>query len=106
MPKKSSKKSAPTGNEDVLEYIELCAEGALTADGFDDAILGVVETFEPGGRITRALYDRAKMIKIMQTRDGMTREEAEEFFEFNIADAYMDHGPSFAVLFPRRATPK
>jgi hypothetical protein len=58
----------------------------LTAIGLDDAFIGHIERMnEP----PVAVYDREKIIQIFMTRDGMTWEEAEEFFEFNVGGAYM-----------------
>ena len=67
-------------------------EGALLADGFEGALLGM------GHRFTHpvAVYDRAKSLDILRTRDGMTHEEAEEYFCFNVEGAYVgDHTPVF-----------
>lgn len=66
------------------EYGDLY-EGVLLADGFEGAFLGVAE------RIAAqpvAVYDRAKCIQILELQ-GMTTEEAEEYFEFNVAGAYV-----------------
>lgn len=69
-------------------------EEALFADGFDEALVGVVHVF---GRPPLALYDRAKVLAILRDRDGMDEEEAGEFFDFNIAGAWMGEGtPAFA----------
>ena len=57
----------------------------LTADGFDEAILGVVERIN----LLVVCYDRNKIIEILMTRDGMDEEEAWEYYQFNILDAYM-----------------
>jgi hypothetical protein len=35
------------------------------------------------------VYDSAKVIDILIERDGMTHEEAEEFFSFNIEGAWV-----------------
>jgi hypothetical protein len=56
----------------------------LFADGFDEAILGVVQQFHR----YIVLYDREKCIEILM-KDG-TREEAEEYFEFNVVGGW--HG--------------
>ena len=66
--------------------------GALLADGFEDAIIGL------GSRFTYpvAVYDRRKCIKILIARDGMTPEEAEEYFGVNVEGAYVgEHTPIF-----------
>ena len=60
------------------------AEDLLTADGYDDCILGVAYEF---GRPPRVAYDRDAMIE--KLAEDMTHEEAEEYFEFNIAGAYV-----------------
>jgi hypothetical protein len=55
----------------------------LTLDGFDEAILGVVERIN----LLVVCYDRNKIIEILM-RD-MNEEEAWEYYQFNILDAYM-----------------
>ena len=61
--------------------IDEMAEGAIKLDGLDDAILGIVEEFGNGPRI---LYSKDKILEILQDRDGMTYEESEEFYGYNI----------------------
>jgi hypothetical protein len=62
----------------------------LFADGFDDAIIGVVEQFNK----TFVVYDYEAVIKTLMK--DMSREEAEEFYGFNIVGAYVgDHTPAF-----------
>jgi len=70
----------------------------LKVDGFDDCILGVCE-----GAATNALeeeellvYSSSKIIE--KLAKDMTREEAEEYFTFNILGAYMG---TFTPLFVR-----
>ena len=76
---------------EVLEVAE-----ALLADGFEDAIIGYVERFNSG---PVALYDREKCIRILVERDDMDRDEAEEFFDFNVQGAWVGGQiPAFAVL--------
>lgn len=53
----------------------------LSADGFEDAILGVSNE--------RLVYSMTKCIEILMKRDGMTEEEAMEYFSFNVEGAYM-----------------
>jgi len=59
---------------------------ALVIDGFDGAIMGVGERINLGPVV---VYDTEKIINIMIERDGMTYEEATEFFDFNIIGAWM-----------------
>ena len=64
-------------------------------DGFDEAIIGFVEIFSK----TIALYDKQKCIDILINRDGMTEEEAIEFFEYNVTGSYVgEYTPAFATL--------
>jgi hypothetical protein len=59
-------------------------ENVLLADGFDDAFVGIGRQF---GRPI-AVYDRFECIEIL-IRDGMSEEEAEEYFQFNVEGAYV-----------------
>jgi hypothetical protein len=64
----------------------------LTADGFDDAIIG---------QTTKDLvvYNVSTIIEILMERDEMTEEEALEFFDYNIDGSYMgEHTPIFVFL--------
>ncbi len=64
----------------------------LLADGFDEAFLGLVRRC---GQPTVALYDRDLAVLIL-TRKGMSLEEAQEFFEFNVLGAWVgDRTPMF-----------
>jgi len=65
---------------------------ALTMDGYDDCIAGVLERF---GMEPIIVYDKQRVIeKLMQ--DGATDEEAYEFFEYNQLGAWMGDGtPGF-----------
>ena len=69
----------------------------LFADGFDDAIMGTIE------RCSQPLvvvYDREKCIEILMERDGMSSDEAEEFFSFNVSGAWVgDRTPAFMSSF-------
>lgn len=68
--------------------------------GFEDCIVGVGERY---GGPPVAVLDVAKMVAKME-KDGMTHEEALEYFEYNILGAYMGeespvymHIPDFRV---------
>ena len=60
----------------------------LVADGFDDAILGYLDT--PGGLVV--VYDKHRMIGQLMDQDCMSRGEAVEFLEFNTWGAYPGAG--------------
>ena len=56
----------------------------LFADGYDEAIAGVVWD----GERTRVVYKTEKILAILM-EDEMTYDEAAEYFDFNVAGAYM-----------------
>jgi hypothetical protein len=60
-------------------------EELLFADGFDDCIIGVSSGFNDAYKV---VYNMGKIIDKL-IADGMTAEEAEEYFDFNILGAYV-----------------
>jgi hypothetical protein len=92
-----------TTRDKVANWVSMHNEEALLADGFEDAFLGICEVF---GRPPLATYDRDKCIKIIIERsdpNGLTDdgayEEAVEFFEFNVAGAWVgDSTPAFLTF--------
>jgi hypothetical protein len=67
----------------------------LFCDGLDHALIGVVNRF---GMEPVALYDRRLIIE-GYISDGMSWEEAEEFFSFNVIGAWTGpRTPAFADL--------
>jgi hypothetical protein len=68
--------------EEIAEY----NPEALVCDGFDEAIIGMAERINLGPVVA---YDVEKILQIMVERDGMTYEEAQEFFDYNIIGAWM-----------------
>ena len=67
-------------------------EEILRADGLDEACVGWTDSWNGNERNIRLVYDIGKVIDILQERDGMTYEDAVEFFDFNIAGAYFGKG--------------
>lgn len=66
-------------------------EKVLLADGLEPAFMAI------GRQFTHpvAIYSKRRTMKLLQ-RQGMTREEAEEYFDFNIAGAFVgDQTPVF-----------
>lgn len=61
-------------------------EDLLLMTGYDDCLAGIC--YPLGATIPVAVYDRAKVIARLIT-DGMSRDEAEEFHEFNQAGAFV-----------------
>lgn len=68
---------------------ENCGSGnkskLLKVDGFDDCYLGVGESF---GDHPALIYDYEKIIQQLK-QDGMSEEEAIEYYEFNILGSYI-----------------
>lgn len=62
---------------------------ALLADGFEEAYLGIFMRF---GQEPLASYDYGKCIDVLMQRDGMSYEDAVEFFDFNVIGAWMGDG--------------
>jgi hypothetical protein len=64
----------------------------VIADGFDDAIIGVDDNN------LKIVYDIDEVINIL-IREGMSVDEAIEYYEYNIAGAYVgENTPSFIRL--------
>jgi hypothetical protein len=67
----------------------------LTIDGFDEAVIGVVER----AGLLAVCYDRNKILEILM-RD-MNEEQAIEYYEFNILGAYMGEStPVYLDMMP------
>ena len=67
-------------HEEVRAWVAEQNEEALFADGYEEAIIGVAERC---GQPTLVVYDGDKCIQILQERDGMSEDDAAEFFSFN-----------------------
>ena len=68
--------------EELKETIAEHNPEALFADGHDHAIMG----YSSDGRV---IYSVDQIVGGLVERDGMTKDEAIEFFDFNIAGAYV-----------------
>ena len=65
----------------------------IKIDGFDDAIVGVASRI---GSEAFLVYSREKCIEILMADDDMNYDEADEFFDYNVAGAYVgEHTPAF-----------
>ncbi len=84
----------PTGNELIDRCIKSQMgedETILLADGLENAFMGIGRQFH----YPIAVYSYRKTIKTLM-RQGMDREEAIEYFDFNIAGAFVgDQTPVF-----------
>lgn len=79
-------------NPVIDKIVELNPE-AIVLDGLDEAVIGIgySKDLEP-----RLIYSINNIILILIGRDGMSENEAREFYDYNIADGYFgNHGPIF-----------
>lgn len=81
----------------IRTWLSEVAPKALLADGFDGAILGVIERC---GQPPVVIYDREKCIEILMA--DMPRDEAEEYFAFNTEGSWVGNAtPGFLVRVPQ-----
>ena len=73
----------------------------LLADGFEDAFIGVVESF---GTAPKACYNYDACVDILMadgdfpSQTGMTYDEAVEYLEFNVTQAYVgENTPAYIM---------
>jgi hypothetical protein len=70
-------------------------EGLVVLDGFNDCILGRVQ--QAGGDL-RVIYSIKCILSKLMERDGMSYEEAYEFYEYNILGLYgQEPFPAFLI---------
>jgi len=78
--------------EQKLEDAGYDANELLIMHGYDDCIVGVVTRM---GQSPIVCYDSTKIISSLVSQ-GMTEEEAEEYFQFNQLGAWVgEHTPCF-----------
>lgn len=75
------------------EIIEHCGEEVVFYEGLDEALIGFAQRMS----MTVALYDADRCIEVLQSNEGMDEEEAREYFDYNILNAWVgDQTPVFA----------
>ena len=67
-------------NEFVQNWADFTGENLVTYDGLDEAIVGIVRSFNSPTKVT---YSFTKIIDILMAQ-GMDAEEAIDYFGFNI----------------------
>jgi len=83
-------------NEKIRDVISDYNEEALFADGFDEAIEGVIR--QAGGNYL-ICYSYDKCVEVL-VKQGLSHEEAVENMEFNVVSAYLgEHTPVFLEKF-------
>ena len=92
MTKTKTTENQKTKADRIKEVFAEIDPDLLFADGFENAILGVVERCSSPLVV---VYDRLKCIEILMER-GATYEDALDYFEFNVAGAWVgDRTPFF-----------
>lgn len=76
------KESRLAKRQELLDSITEFNPEAKLADGFDDSILG----YDTKGRV---IYSVGMIIDTLVERDGMSHEDASEYFSFNIECAFV-----------------
>lgn len=83
--------------EEALDQLKAENEDAIIFEGFEDCLIGVCYQC---GRLSVACYDYDRCIAKLIKRDGMSYEEAVEFFEFNsLGSGLGENTPVFVKLF-------
>lgn len=73
--------------------MDVTIDDFTTWDGLDDCVIGYVERC---GNIPALAYDGDKMVEAF-IKQGMDREEAIEWIDFNIAGAYIGEDTPFIM---------
>ena len=74
--------------EEIIERLNETFPEALTADGFDDAILGMAEGWFGNSHHSVVCYDYDKCVDILISQ-GCDEEDACEYLQFNTLGAYV-----------------
>jgi hypothetical protein len=81
----------------VRNWVKDNDEEALFADGLDDAIIAISRDSLTGKY--RVVYDVARIIQVLFLDRGMSEDEAYEYMEHNIINAYVgEMTPIWAFL--------
>ena len=77
----------------------------LKVDGFDECIIGITQLY--GKDTPVVVYDAMEMIEVLVDEHDMSRDEAVEYFEYNISGAYLgEHTPLYVMRCAAHAIPK
>lgn len=55
----------------------------------DKAIIGTTLTYQAGERVPVFVYSGEEIVSVLMDRDGMGRDDAMDFIDFNIEGAYI-----------------
>lgn len=86
-------------NQRFKKFIAEYCEDIVVADGLQDAFIGI----HHASTGTIAVYDRAKVLKVISKQMKLSWDEAEDFAEFNIFNAKMgDQTPIFITIIKKQ----
>ena len=81
--------------EFIDTFADLHDEEINRIDGFDGACIGWTDSWNGNERPVRLVYDANKMLEILE-QEGMSEDDALDYFHHNIAGAYV--GKSTPVI--------
>lgn len=84
--------------DDILGIMREANENAMLAEGFEDAFLGPAVRC---GQQPLAAYSYERAVQVLIARDGMTREEATEWMDFNVVGAWVGPGTPIWIYEPQ-----
>ena len=73
--------------EQVYDYAEATKERILTMDNCDPAMIGMTEI----NHSPIVVYDYYLLVSLLMVRDGMNREEAKDFIDYNMRSQGIGH---------------
>ena len=80
------------------QLLDLGVDDALTMDGYDDCVIGVLERF---GMEPIVLYDKEKVIQKLMDDGCDSYEGANEYYEYNqLGGWHGDKTPGFLIRLP------
>tara|TARA_R100000687_G_C6350332_1_gene118533 strand:+ start:162 stop:437 length:276 start_codon:yes stop_codon:yes gene_type:complete len=80
------------------QLLDLGVDEALTMDGYDDCVIGVLERF---GMEPIVLYDKDKVIQKLMDDGCDSYEGANEYYEYNqLGGWHGDKTPGFLIRLP------
>jgi len=79
----------------INQYLNDLEKKVILMDGFDEALIGFSQRInEP----LLAVYSWEKMVNVCVARDGMSREEALEYIEYNCIGAWIGNQTPIIVM--------
>jgi len=80
--------------EIIMEELSYINDRAQLADGFEDALIGIDMVNDV------AVYDYDMCIEILMKTDNMTREDALDYFDYNVLGTHVGkYTPTFVKIY-------